>query len=230
MHDEDGFLAVIRQTPADDTARLVFADWLDEQGDGASQLKAAFIRIELRLANDPEAADSTILPLQLQKLATQLDPDWLTTISRPKIEGCTMWAERPCPAVWSRLAPTQDPNARTCSACQKTVRYARSPDEVREYAQRGFCTVVSLALTTRPLGATFRCPLGAISLEREPLIERPRLPHTVGERCPDRQELGECLGNECAEEPPSSGRKAPPARRQKGRHRNIQRENWEEDD
>jgi uncharacterized protein (TIGR02996 family) len=33
MHDEDGFLSAIRQTPTDDTARLVFADWLDEQDD-----------------------------------------------------------------------------------------------------------------------------------------------------------------------------------------------------
>ena len=50
MHDEDSFLAAIRQTPADDVARLVFADWLDEQEDTACKLKAEFIRLELRMA------------------------------------------------------------------------------------------------------------------------------------------------------------------------------------
>ena len=45
MHDEADFLSAIRQTPADDTARLVFADWLDEQDDPACKRKAAFIRL-----------------------------------------------------------------------------------------------------------------------------------------------------------------------------------------
>ena len=33
MLTEDVFLAKLLETPADDTTRLVYADWLDEQGD-----------------------------------------------------------------------------------------------------------------------------------------------------------------------------------------------------
>src|SRR5262245_55379643 len=105
MHDEDGFLAVLRQTPADDTARLVYADWLDEQDDSTPRLKAGFIRLELRIANEP-LDDFTSLLVQLQQLAAQLDPDWLVFVSRPRIENCELRTDRECPTLWSRLAPT----------------------------------------------------------------------------------------------------------------------------
>ena len=41
MTERDAFLGQIHANPADDTARLVFADWLDEHGDprGAAQLR-----------------------------------------------------------------------------------------------------------------------------------------------------------------------------------------------
>ena len=53
MHEEAGFLSTISQTPADDTARLVYADWLDEQDDPTCQPKADFIRLETRMATAP---------------------------------------------------------------------------------------------------------------------------------------------------------------------------------
>ncbi|HVK11359.1 MAG TPA: TIGR02996 domain-containing protein [Gemmataceae bacterium] len=41
------FLATIRAAPDDDAPRLVYADWLDEHGDGA---RAEFIRVQCELA------------------------------------------------------------------------------------------------------------------------------------------------------------------------------------
>lgn len=45
--DERGFWAAIRANPADDTARLVYADWLQENGD---EPRAAFIRLQCQIA------------------------------------------------------------------------------------------------------------------------------------------------------------------------------------
>jgi uncharacterized protein (TIGR02996 family) len=47
MSQADAFLAAIREAPDDDTPRLVYADWLDDQGDAD---RAAFIRAQVRLA------------------------------------------------------------------------------------------------------------------------------------------------------------------------------------
>jgi uncharacterized protein (TIGR02996 family) len=233
MHDEDGFLAAIRLEPADDTDRLVFADWLDEQDDCALHQKAAFVRLELRLATDP-AADSLSLTTRLQLLAARLDPNWLAVVSRPPIQGCTSRLDRECPAVWSRLTPTQDPCARTCLECRSTVRYARTRDELLEYSRRGYRTAVTVVLAgvegAHALGRW--CPMGA-AVTQEPLIDRPRLPRLRDERCPDRQQLIEMLADDPdpagPDARPTKGGRVPPRnRREKGRHRNIQREDWEE--
>jgi uncharacterized protein (TIGR02996 family) len=47
MPDAESFVAAIAANPADDLPRLVFADWLDENGDPA---RAGFIRDHVRLA------------------------------------------------------------------------------------------------------------------------------------------------------------------------------------
>jgi uncharacterized protein (TIGR02996 family) len=46
----DAFLEAILQDPDDDTPRLIFADWLEEQGDAASAARAEFIRVQCTLA------------------------------------------------------------------------------------------------------------------------------------------------------------------------------------
>jgi uncharacterized protein (TIGR02996 family) len=51
MSDEDGLLAAIWAEPHDDTPRLVYADWLDENGQSP---RAEFIRVQIELARrDP---------------------------------------------------------------------------------------------------------------------------------------------------------------------------------
>src|SRR5262245_13454999 len=47
--EAEAFLQRIRAHPDDDTERLVFADWLDEQGDPLGR----FIRVQLALAEAP---------------------------------------------------------------------------------------------------------------------------------------------------------------------------------
>jgi uncharacterized protein (TIGR02996 family) len=48
------FLHAIWKSPDDDTPRLIFVDWLDENGDPE---RAEFIRVQCRLERTPEDAD-----------------------------------------------------------------------------------------------------------------------------------------------------------------------------
>jgi uncharacterized protein (TIGR02996 family) len=50
MPDADAFLRAIIDNPDDDTPRLVYADWLDENGDPE---RAEFIRVQIALAREP---------------------------------------------------------------------------------------------------------------------------------------------------------------------------------
>ncbi len=56
MSDEDALLAAICADPADDTARLAFADLLDERGGEVEEAWARFIRAHIRLGTGTEQA------------------------------------------------------------------------------------------------------------------------------------------------------------------------------
>jgi uncharacterized protein (TIGR02996 family) len=53
MRRDKAFLGAIREKPDDDMPRLVYADWLEEQGDG---VRAEFIRIQIELARHGQPA------------------------------------------------------------------------------------------------------------------------------------------------------------------------------
>jgi uncharacterized protein (TIGR02996 family) len=222
MHDEAGFLSAIRQTPADDIARLVYADWLDEQDDLICKQKSDFIRLELRMANEA-SDDYTALAVRLQILAAQLDPDWLVLVSRPRVEGCELLADRECPTLWSRLAPTGDPCLRSCSECRRPVRYVRWLAEAAIYRARGTRFVVALNVVRRT--ETAWCP------PVEEIVQELRLrvePSHYAQRCQAR--TAPAKPDVTDGDPAIGGRPQPRPRRQKKRHRNIERENWEADE
>src|SRR5882672_7014009 len=55
MSDEQALLAAIFAHPEEDTPRLVYADWLDEQGGESNAARAEYIRLEIEHArNFPE--------------------------------------------------------------------------------------------------------------------------------------------------------------------------------
>src|SRR5215208_5695078 len=55
MSDEDALLAAIAAHPEEDTPRLVYADWLDENGQPE---RAEFVRVQCELARLGEHDDS----------------------------------------------------------------------------------------------------------------------------------------------------------------------------
>ncbi len=50
MNHEQAFLQAIREAPDDDAPRLIYADWVEEQGGASRAARADFIRIQCRLA------------------------------------------------------------------------------------------------------------------------------------------------------------------------------------
>jgi uncharacterized protein (TIGR02996 family) len=66
---EQAFLQAIRSQPDDDAPRLVYADWLDEQGQSE---RAELVRLQCTLAGLPETLDQLDRRLALQERARQL--------------------------------------------------------------------------------------------------------------------------------------------------------------
>ncbi len=238
MHDEAGFLSAIRQTPADDVARLVFADWLDEQDDPACQPKSAFIRLELRMAEAPEQSLNRVRwANKLQKLAAQLDPAWLAVVSHPKLEACRMRFPFECPKQWAHLNPTDDPKVRFCDTCKENVHYCDTLQEAQSHTANGHCVAMALPLLRHSV-------LNRVPQPPPPkFLAPPRLTSEMIERLRNASVRGIRMGtppptNEVPPVPvtePEQQERGPgerPNRRRKrqkgrGRNRNIQREDWE---
>jgi uncharacterized protein (TIGR02996 family) len=79
MGNDEAFLRAIADSPADTTARLVYADWLEERGDQ----RADFLRVQEALSRQsPDEPGYRDLCEQEQELVRQLDPTWLQRVRR----------------------------------------------------------------------------------------------------------------------------------------------------
>src|SRR5262245_20537259 len=65
MTDKDALLRNICAHPEDDAPRLVYADWLEEHGEGADLARADFIRAQVALAR--AAPDDPAIPSLRQR-------------------------------------------------------------------------------------------------------------------------------------------------------------------
>ena len=159
MHDESDFLRKLLENPADDAARLVYADWLDERADPESAAKSQFLRLTVRQLDParPKDDDAT-----LQKLAAKLDTDWLAVVSRLEVENCGgMRAEVEevrqlrnvfelvCDQQWDELTVTDDRAVRHCEKCRQNVHYCDTIMTAREHARQGHCVAVDLGIIRR---------------------------------------------------------------------------------
>lgn len=83
MTHADAFLQDILAHPDDDAPRLIFADWLEEQGDTAGVARAEFIRVQCALASGqlppPRKAK---LRLREQQLRYEWEEEWAHPIRR----------------------------------------------------------------------------------------------------------------------------------------------------
>ncbi|MEN0061092.1 MAG: TIGR02996 domain-containing protein [Myxococcota bacterium] len=79
----------IRTHPGDDHARLVYADWLDDQGDSD---RAAFIRIQIaRHQLEDDAPEQVTLELQARALQERREAKWREAL--PDLDANVTWGE-----------------------------------------------------------------------------------------------------------------------------------------
>jgi uncharacterized protein (TIGR02996 family) len=80
---EQSFLKAIEEHPEDETMRLVYADWLEEQGD----IRGEFLRLEVLLAK--LGTDDTRyekLQARFRELTVGLDGHWLKAVNRATLQ------------------------------------------------------------------------------------------------------------------------------------------------
>jgi uncharacterized protein (TIGR02996 family) len=71
------FIDAIAEDPDDDTARLVYADWLDERGDP----RAEYLRLEVELATSISGDRRKQAIGRMRQLRRRLDAHWLKRMS-----------------------------------------------------------------------------------------------------------------------------------------------------
>jgi uncharacterized protein (TIGR02996 family) len=150
--EDKAFLSAILDQPADTTARLVYADWLDDRDDP----RGTYLRVELELQAlpDPDAAPAGALRERLADLKHQIDPYWLACFDRPRIEGCERF-EFVCPRKWEQLRTTDDADVRYCEGCRRNVYFCTGIDEAQMHADAGECVAISLGVLRRPGDVVF---------------------------------------------------------------------------
>jgi uncharacterized protein (TIGR02996 family) len=182
MSDEKALLAAIHEHPLDDAPRLVYADWLDEQGGAAASARAEFIRaqceLELLAAYDPRYP---ALAAREKKLLRKWREVWLVELSK-QYPDTEFWRGFPVPDLKgvsvARLAKLTDRSLRTAPLWRYSssprgdeletllnwpqlrrltmIALGRPPDDwvdrVAECA--GLRNVTELALTSCPLSST----------------------------------------------------------------------------
>lgn len=141
--DDKAFLRTILSNPAELTAWLVYADWLDEHDDP----RAEFVRLQA------QRSDATLTPTErhgvegrLGDLTPRLDPDWVAIFDRPRIENCDKLFAFRCPKKWETLTATDDPAVRHCPSCDKAVHYCDNMYAARAHARAGRCVAVALGV------------------------------------------------------------------------------------
>jgi uncharacterized protein (TIGR02996 family) len=82
VDEERAFLATLRASPADDTARLVYADWLEERGDRRGE----FLRAAVAARTAAAGADLHPHLDRLSELRSAVSPGWLLRAYRSLAE------------------------------------------------------------------------------------------------------------------------------------------------
>lgn len=151
MTDEEAtLLKAIAQH--DEAARLVYADWLEGNGDVK---RAEFLRLQQALVGSPPADDAGRALFKhrterLRWLADAIDPAWRAAVARPLVENCDAHFDFACPMEWGQLTETADPKVRGCNLCEEPVYYCTTIGEARRHAAQQRCVAIDITVERRP--------------------------------------------------------------------------------
>ena len=135
MPDREAFIAAIAANPADDLPRLVFADWLDENGEGE---RAEFIRTQIRWHHATEELEKQHLNRRAAELFREHWQQWL----RPFLLALDPHADTPNRYEFSNTGHT------AMLAVLNAVRPERGPVSgvTHVYLSRGCVSLLGLSL------------------------------------------------------------------------------------
>jgi uncharacterized protein (TIGR02996 family) len=124
------------------SARLVYADWLEENGDTR---RAMLLRTqEELLALDPGSTEYRACTQRLIVLATTIDRTWRQNLARGFVHGCDVEG---CTMDWGSLAQIEGkPAERRCGQCGHPVRYCELGGEASDNLQRRIRVVIDTAI------------------------------------------------------------------------------------
>lgn len=117
---------------ADDAAREVYADWLEQHGHAD---RAAYLRKR-----------------ELIQLSTSIDVRWKAAVAAARVSRCTSRAVtdaldgRGCHMTWDSLDRTADDRVRHCTRCAKPVHFCSTLEEAAAHGQRRECIAVDRAM------------------------------------------------------------------------------------
>jgi uncharacterized protein (TIGR02996 family) len=152
MVDERAFLKSILEKPDDDSRKLVYADWLEEQGDPRAEFLRLMVKVRQEQALTAHQRERhQELSAELAKLRSEDDQAfhaWLADTSRPRretdlenriemLEGqltrLSKEMRRPVSARLQELAATLDPNWLAVVSDPKIEGCGKSIGESREF-------------------------------------------------------------------------------------------------
>lgn len=110
-------------------ARLVYADWLEGNGQLAH---AEFLRLEDQVIAE-RIDDDGPTALRLRELASTIDAQWRMRLARSRVHHCDLPS---CDLDWSQLTEIGIPGVRHCDLCHDDVAYlhvARIPAAWHRY-------------------------------------------------------------------------------------------------
>lgn len=156
--EEQVFIREIWFEPTDLSARLIYADWLEEHGDVRAQILRNDIEfIDLAAANLSENKTQAEQERLVEKRRTLLKPDhfeWVALIGSCPIENCQAIGARMdpapeqefrlrCPMRWENLQPIgDDAKVRFCSECGRSVHYCWTMLDAESHRRHGNCVAI----------------------------------------------------------------------------------------
>ncbi len=186
MYEDVAFVRAIQERPDDDTARLIYADWLEEQGDEANLARAEFLRADGELAGLAEEDEwREALEGRLRELAKGIDVAWRAAVSKAPIVKCDHQFDFQCPMQWDKLEPTEARSERFCGGCSQRVYYCATREEAIHHATCGNCVAVDARVVLQTGDLDTMIVAGMLADPSRPSWDRPA--EEKGEKAPRRR-------------------------------------------
>jgi uncharacterized protein (TIGR02996 family) len=162
----DALLQEILQSPDDDAPRLVYADWLEQQGDDEANARAELIRAQCAVEHASPAKQAA-LKLRIRAVLKRFGRRWTARVKQAKLGAA--WTFRRGFLDGVTLAAEKFPkHAEEMFSLVPTLSTLRCPEASNEIAAFLACPLVA-RLTE--LNLKQMCSCGTCSIERElPLV------------------------------------------------------------